>query len=607
MSTGLLIVGQDDFAAGVVRGVAPDVAPGLGLANSINGLYNDDGDVYRRGGTAAYAPAKDAVNRDYTFLWSGFLGGKAAMLVADSAGLYAVDVVSHAYTQVSATGLANPCQGAVIHDTLYLPNGIAWAGAVGANYATGTLAFTTGSTAVVGTGTVFTGNVVPGTIITVAGQQPFIVKTVVDGTHLTIDRPAPSTVSGVAYTASASAAWARPTELDQTAPIRLCAIANRLVVAANNRIAFSGINAPWSFDPTDYHDLPGGVLVVGLSSIHDTLMSFTNFGLWTVQNMAFDLTDAQGNIQQTLSLLTPEVSLWREAGLCEWAGRIVAPCLDRVFIVDAISAPVPISISISPEYVGYVNAGFQPGQAKVFRNHLFLPVLNGTRTDTLQVCRLDRPVRAGQVYYPWSTFEGQALKATAFDVTLTGATPNFIAASSDRSLQSFAHVFDPDAAHAADQDGTAFVFDVESRDFPTGNGQPNHVRKLRLRYTLNSASDVQILAGYSIGTSEQTYDDLRNQSASYDIVKATYADYAHVLIGPGAASGFPPSEDDPTRLWVALGHVTPQDTGLSPVSWPFPQAKRVRYIRFRFRTVDPVAKLVLHHLDFHVRAATHNR
>jgi hypothetical protein len=34
---------------------------------------------------------------------------------------------------------------------------------------------------------------------------------------------------------------------------------------------------------------------------------------------------------------------------------------------------------------------------------------------------------------------------------------------------------------------------------------------------------------------------------------------------------------------------------------------RTRYVRTRFRVTDPVAKLVLHHVDLSVRPATHNR
>lgn len=599
----LQIIGQDDFAAGIIRGVAPDVQPGVGLANALNGLFNDDGDVYRRGGTTYYTAAADADNRAFTFLWSGFLGGQPRMLVGDALGLFAVNTTSKAWTALTgASGLPEPCLPAVTRDLVYLPNGNVWGGSAKADYATGTATTTVGSTTVTGTTTAWVANAEPGMILTV-GANSYRVMSVGADTSLTIDRGAAAAATS-AYTLKRVSTWTRPAALNDTAKLRLCAIANRLVVAANNRIAFSEINKPYSFVSDDFHDLPGGVIVMGLAAIRDTLLVFTNFGLWSITNMAYNLTDAAGNIQQTLSLLTPEVSLWREAGLCEWAGRIVAPCIDRVFVVDAISAPQAISNSIAPSYSGYVAAGRVPGGAKVYRNHLFLPVLDGIEPDTMLVCRLDRPVQGRQLYWPWSTFTGHAQNGTALDVTLTGATPDFLMAGRDRHLTSMRSVFEPTEAVASDADATTHEFDVESRDFPTGNGQPNHVRKLRLRYTLEGGA--QILAGYSYGARSQTYEQLRASATDYADAFATYASYAAVLSG-GPVSGFPASDEDPDRFWTSLSDQTPPDPGIDPVSWDFPQAKRVRYIRFRFRTTDPVSRLVIHHLDFHVRQATHDR
>ncbi|HTE61711.1 MAG TPA: hypothetical protein VK631_15265 [Solirubrobacteraceae bacterium] len=600
----LQIIGQDDFAAGIIRGVAPDVQPGVGVANAINGLFNEDGDVYRRGGSTYFTPlAADANNRAFTFLWSGFLAGLPKTLVGDAVGMFAVDELKQ-WSGLGAPGLTEPCLPAVIRDLVYLPNGQLWGGAQTLpNYSTGTTALTAGSATATGTGTAWVANAEAGMILTIGGVS-YRVAAVVTNTSLTLDRVAPATVATTAYTLTRMSAWTRPAALKANAKLRLCTIANRLVVAANNRIAFSEINKPYSFIADDFHDLPGGVLVMGMAAIRDTLLVFTNFGLWTITNMAYNLTDAAGNVQQTLSLLTPEVSLWREAGLCEWAGRIIAPCIDRVFAVDAISPPQPISNSIAPYYSQLVASGNVPGAAKVYRNHLFLPILNGIEPSAMLVCRLDRPVQGRQIYFPWSTFTGHAQKGGALDVSLVSATPDFVMAGRDRRLTSLRSVFEPAEAVAADADGTAHEFDVESRDFPTGNGQPNHVRKLRLRYSLEGPA--QILAAFSYGSVAQTYEALRLGSDDYADVFASYASYAAVRSG-GPVSGLPASPDDPERFWYSLSDQTPPDPGVDPVTWDFPQAKRVRYIRFRFRTESAVAKLVLHHLDFHVRQATHDR
>ena len=43
---------------------------------------------------------------------------------------------------------------------------------------------------------------------------------------------------------------------------------------------------PFTFDPTDYHELPDGVVVQGMSSIRDRVLVFSNYGLWSITNMA---------------------------------------------------------------------------------------------------------------------------------------------------------------------------------------------------------------------------------------------------------------------------------------------------------------------------------
>lgn len=603
--SGLRIIGQDDFAAGVIRGVAPDVMPGVGLANAINGLYNDDGDVYRRGTYAPFAAPSGASAAPVTLLWSGYLSGAPKLLYADTTGVGTLTSLgmSGAYVTLSATPLPTVQRPAVVANQIYLPNGVVWGGAVSkANYAVGTAALTAGSDVAIGTGTAWSANVEVGQFLTIGGAY-YRVITVTDDTHLTLDHAAPANVATTGYTISRTAAWVRPPSLAAGATLRVCSIAGRLVVAANNRVAFSVADAPWAFVADDFHELPGGVQVMGLASIRDTLLAFSNFGLWSVSNMSYDLTDAQGNIQQILSLLTPEVSLWQEGGLCEWNGRIIAPCIDKIFIVDALNPPVPVTTSIAPDYQGFIAGHALLGGCKVFNNHLFVPILDFVLAPVaLYVCRLDRSVKGRQTYFPWSTITGLAKLITHLDIALIGPTPMLLGAQGNHKLSDFSPIFTPGVNNRLDGGSSAYEFDVESRDFPTGNGQPNHVRKLRLRYSLEGPA--QIRAGYSYGSVAQTYEHAHH--GSYADVLALYPSYDALFRG-GEAPGLPPSSDDPERFWYALDEQTPPDPGIDPVTWQLPRARRVRYIRFRFRTTDAPARLVLHHLDFHVRSAAHER
>jgi hypothetical protein len=451
--SGLTQVGQDDFGVGVLRGVAPDTQPGVGLYNAVNGLYNDDGDVYRRGGDQYFGsppPSDDA--EPLTFIWTGFLEGQPIRLTATRLGC------AYLGTPIPGPGIAAPMNPAVVRNVLYLPN----------------------------------------------GQQ-----------------------------------------------------LNSL-----------GILSAWT--------IPASLV-------------FTNYGLWTIANLAYDLTDAAGNPQQTLQLVTPEIGLWHETGLCDWQGGVVAPCRDRVYLIDGVSAPRPISDSIAPLYQRYVNDGdYRPGGAKVFGNHLFLPIIDraANTPQTLLVCRLSRPARARYVYYPWSIFTGHPAGSVMFDVSLLVPKPDFLAAHSDGGLSSLQGVLSESTLNPLDADFSAYPFDVETRDFPTGNGQPNPVRQVRLRYTVDHGDmgPVTVTAGFSDGPD-----------------------------GTGWDSGLLPEPSDPVHNWLMLGdHELPAPgVGSEPVLgvalWRLFVARRARYARMRFRTENTPFSLVFHRVDMGVRPAAHNR
>jgi hypothetical protein len=106
--TGLAQITQADFAAGVLRGPAPDVQPGVGVYNAINGLYNDDADIYRRGGTRAYGTG--TLGGPITFMWSGFLANAPVILLATATTTYTLDASDRAGAR-RRRRLAVPVQG----------------------------------------------------------------------------------------------------------------------------------------------------------------------------------------------------------------------------------------------------------------------------------------------------------------------------------------------------------------------------------------------------------------------------------------------------------------------------------------------------------------
>lgn len=592
-------VGQDDFSVGTLVGIAQDQQPGVGVERAINGIFDDDGDVWRRGAVARVH--EDPIEAPLTFLWSGYLGAQYVQLLASPTRFYGL--IGADLTPLAAPGLVEPALPAIVDDLIFLPNGFVWGGGAGGSNA-GTIAVSQNSPAVVGTGTAFGAGHV-GSLLKMTGGRYYRVASVQDATHLTLSQPVSSaTAVGQAYTISAYASDALP---PATRPRHLGTAAGRLLIAIDNRIAFSKPDDPFSFDPTDYHELPDGVIVQGLSSIRDRALVFTNYGLWTIVGMAFDLTDELGNAQHQLDRLTPELSLLHEAGLAEWAGNIVAPCIDRCFLVDGLSPPVPITDSISSIYMDHIRAGHRPGGAKVFRNHYFLPWLDAARhPHGLALCRLNRPVKARQVYYPWSEWDGYPTGIAAFDVDLRAA-PVFRGAHEDGHVVDISPAFPPfleDETPMVDPDGEPVVFDVETRDFPTGNGQPNHVRRLRLFYYALGTG--QIKAAYSFGAVTQRYQDVTASGRTYAEVEADFPDYESLL------RGFAVDPDSiewssGARFWIPFDPTALEPPGVDPLLWNFEAAERPRFIRARFRSTDGIAQVKLRIVQFACRPTTHQR
>lgn len=532
MAQGLAYIGQQDFAAGILRASARDSEPGVGVVAAENGLFDDDGDVYRRGGDALLHDA--LADGPITFLWSGYLGDQAKTIAATASRTYSFTEAT-GLTEIWPAGMPRPVLGAVVGERIWLPGGIVWNGS------------------------------------------------------------------------GAATAWTPPVGL--TAIEHVCAVADRLLVAQGNRIAFSAAGNPTVFDPTDYHELPGGELVDGMMAIRDTCLVFSSYGVWTITNMSFDLTDVDGNAQQTLQRQIPEMALLHEAGLAEWAGKIVAPCVDRIFLLDTISAPIPISDSVSRLYMKQVNAGYRPGGAKVFRNHYLLPFLDGTNAvKATLVCRLNRPVRGRQIYYPWSTLTGHAGQMLCLDVRLIGARPGFSGGGHDGRLANLTDVFNP-GVNVSDV-GQTHRFAVEMRDLITGNGQPNHTRHMRVHLTVKGlAEGGRWDAAYSTGKVEQTYYDLLYRSgppiATYQDVLDIYGTYDAVL--HGAPNSPVISADDPDRYWYSAGSATGDNDGTNPQKFNFRRAVRTRYIRGWVGVDAPCERFTVHKIEFGVRPATHQR
>ncbi len=591
-SQGLAWVGQEDFAAGAVRSVARHLIPANGVYSLQNSLLDDDGSVYRRGGSEYLSNAAFGAG-GLRWVWDGYLLAGQRTVFASNAdfGVLAADGVTP--VNLGGTGLAGPVRGVVVAGMLFIPGGTIYGGSrKAADYATGTVTTTLAGKVVTGAGTAWLANVDAGMLLRIGAGRYYVVASVQSDTQLTLaDAYEGATAAGQAYALTRLGSAASPY---RTADI-YASVAERLVTVEGSSIRFSagrsvlGVLQPHVFDPTDLHELPEGSVGLGAESIRDQLVVFASDGIWNVTNMAFDLTDAAGNVQQTLQRTSQEVVLWGAAGVASYRGALVVPAVDGVYLVDGVSQPVAVSDSIWPLIVEHVRAGRRPGGAVVFKNHYLLPVLDASNLVVdLLVCRLDRPAAArGRTFFPWSWMRGHGGNVTGLARRVeSGAArqPELLAAGADGRVLKLSAMFDPAAARKADADGSVHEWVMESRDFATGRGNVNTVRRVRARYELyDGAADDPVIRGYySVGEPVPG-------GALWDVALWDVA-----LWG-----------DESLDTFVLLDGTAPEDSGRNRHTWFF--AAGARFLRVRLSSTDPAATLVLRSVELAVRTSAKDR
>lgn len=361
-------------------------------------------------------------------------------------------------------------------------------------------------------------------------------------------------------------------------------ISGRLVACIGNRAKFSAPLNPSSFADTDYHELTDGVRILGAQALGGNLIVFTTAGLWVIQNMAYDLVSAVGDIQQPELREMRDLVLWSQAGMAAWQETLVVPAIDGVWLVTSTSARL-VTRSIAPLYASYVQQGFSTGIAAVYRSHFELPILDKQgRTVDLLVCRLDRPTQVrGQEMWPWSVMRGAGAKLTAIAVRvgITTREPLLLGAeqtSGSRvlTLGEFEHDGLPN-----DQDDSPVIPELIWRDIATGGTSTNHLKKFELRYELVDPDTDPALPK----------------------VRTYYATSARPPVATWGAFvwGFDhwQDPDDDELGFTVLDKLGPQSTGETPERWLV--NKRVRFARMRIKLEGGATRFVIRHSRLFIR------
>lgn len=572
---------QQDFAAGMVRSVAPHVIPENGVYDALNALTDEDGSLQRRGGSEFLTPPAFGTG-GLRFLWEGWLAAGKRTVVANTSDFGVVNAAGDAFVNLGGSGLSEPARGTALDGVLFIGGGTIYAGSrMVANYSTGTVTATNGSKTVTGSGTTWNTLVDAGMFFRVGSERYYVVESVDSTTQITLrDAYQGSTGAGKAYVLS-------PLGTAPKVSGGYATVADRLISWTGNRIDFSAAGDWTSFAADDYHELPGGSQVLGAHRVRDSLLVFATNGVWVLGNLAYDLTDAFGNVQHRLEHANPELVLWHAEGIATWQNSLVVPSMDGVWLLDAVSSPTRVSDSVSTFLQDYVRAGYRPGLATVYRDHYLLPILSSTEVVDLLVCRLNRPTdsRVGTVF-PWTRFDGHGatLAGVARRVDDSTREPELIGAHRDDGRLLTLDYFEPGQDTAADADGSAHVWQVISRDSATGPLTENLVKRLRVRYLMEDpGGGPTIGAAYSLGRRVEG----ATEWGLFDWGEADWTD-------PDVAE------------WVGLDGDAPDDIDATePYVWWV--NKRERFFRVRLQSSGAAGKLALRSIELYIRGSGKDR
>ena len=486
------LIPQSDFGAGIFRGRR---APRGSVYDAINVLVDDERLLYRRGGSAYFFDS-DAGSGG-SLVQVAVLEAYAGQRVVGMSSLGSLFVTTLAGTPVRVDPTAGsggfiPVEDArpvrvgafSIFNSFHLPGSVPvyevvglYAGAmIEADYSTGTASVTAGSKTVTGAGTTWTGgllaNVGKGSLITFTGSTVVgVVESVDSTTQLTLAEAwSGGTLAGVAYDIGSMKNYDLTSGLipdGRRTYVAAVGSPGRLLVAYDNIVRFSPAGS-LVLAADDFHEIPEGGAIRGITGFEDSAVVFRSDGVWTIGNMALDALDDFGNLQRPISKINGEVILWGEPGIAAWSGALVVPALDDVYVLGLGGAPTAISEAIRPLYRDYVAAGYSPGIAEVVAGHYFLPIVDNTgAVQDVLVCRLDLRSGRGGLAPAWTRLADHAASA-AYAAQATSSEGRKLLGISARRVTDLSGVLAPSASVKSDADGTDHQLQVVTQDFVSG-------------------------------------------------------------------------------------------------------------------------------------------
>lgn len=596
MSPGLEIQQQGDFSKGMYRNPSPELIPPNGFADIINGLLEEDGSAFRRGGSTF--KSNTWTSGTLNFMWDGWVAAGPRTLFASSLNFGTLAADDATIVQLAAAGPQIGARAASGMGLVFVPLGSAgsaismWGGSrKTAIYLTAGITSTLLSRTVTGAATTFTTSVDPGMLLFSGPGYPTpttyigAVASIESDTSLTLHTFAAAAVTAAdsAFYPSYSVPYGVTIPTGEPYFVGTAGDPARVLVGYRNQVKFSASGNPTSFAGTDYHQVPEGQ-IVGLAGLQDQVFVFTTAGVYVISNMNYNLIDAFGNVQQRLTQLTKDIICLDARGIASYRNALIVPATDDIWLIGPAQAPVAISDPIRSLYRSYVQQGCVTGSAAVFRNHYVLPILDTPSNawrDTL-VYRLDQQ--------GWTRWQGHGAKSAAFATRSTSPTrrPALLAVSGPSGngrIMDLTQAWAPVSAVKNDADATTHQFSLTTRDYPTGRAaNRNLVKKVRVRYEMvDAAADHPVLtAFFGVGSS----------TASAQWGSGTWGSF---VWGDVDNPGFIPLQGS------ANGGDAPPDSGVRPFPWLVGQ-QAPSFFRIKLVCNSPVAKLAIREIDSFIRS-----
>lgn len=494
MPVGLTELTQSEWSGGMCRSVARHLIPDDAAYDILDGLLDENGNVYQRGPTAHLTP--NQLGASLVAVWEAqFSAGRRTLgLAATAFGLIKAGAwsVMAFISSISGGGLM-----AQVGEYMLFPYTLAGAPKIGVyagsqqpvGYTAGGLTVTAGSATVTGAGTSFLADVDAGMIMKVGapGSEVWgVVKSVETDTSLTlVDTWDGPTAAGTAGTFRAFEAYRDGTAVTASSGRAFVATGRKVLMSQpiDQDTGHSQLFDAFSVD--DVHEFPADV--VALATLRDVVYVFTKAGIWSISGGALPIVDTFGNAQHRVQRISGDVVLRSPGGLAPWRDSLVVCAVDGAYVMEANGELELISRSIGPLWQSMMASGVQVGQVATFRDHVFVPVggANG-----VYVGRLDRRTKTpvGESA-PWTRFvQGEALAIGALAVQDPYGSPKLVAgASTSGFLIDLTGVFGSGALPApagglTDANGVTMGMVVETRQYVVDAGGLAMVRDVALEY-----------------------------------------------------------------------------------------------------------------------------